>query len=171
MISVIVSIAKWVIIVCTAILLLAIHWIAFLLFVAFLVFRKMSKKKKAAHTPDESHIPIRNTRIRRITVEDDEDEEYKVVGVTFDNKDGSSRQTILKKCSVGDPVELKLTTYKGKPAVEVWTDFGQIGNISSDESEDVTDAVNEGRIMGAEIGGIYGGTTDKPTIGCVIITS
>lgn len=122
--------------------------------------------------------PPEKVRVKRITVEEEEDndededeEEYKVVGVTFDNKDGKSRQAILKKCSVGDPVQLKLTTYKGKPAVEVWTDYGQIGNISSDDSEEVTDKVNEGKINIAEISGIFGGTKDKPTIGCAIISA
>lgn len=89
----------------------------------------------------------------------------------FDNKDGRNRQDIHKKCSKGDAITLNVTTYKGKPSVEVWVNSGQIGHISADEAEEVRDALVNGEITDAEINGLYGGTKDKPTIGCEIITT
>lgn len=141
-----------------------------------LELKAINKVTMMSNINSSEDMPIRNKRITNIVVEQDEDddedmEEYKVVGVSFNNEDGKSRQAILKKCEVGDPVELKLTTYKGNPAVEVWTEHGQVGNISSDESEEVTDRVKTGKITKAEIRGIFGGTKDKPTIGCAIATS
>lgn len=56
----------------------------------------------------------------------------KVVGVTYDNDDGSCRQRILRKCKAGDPVLLHPFTYRGDPAFAVYTEQGQIGNLSAD---------------------------------------
>lgn len=139
---------------------------------------KAINKVRVVSNNSSKDVPIQSKRITNITVEpnevdhDDEDEnEFSVVGVTFDNDDGENRQKILKKCAVGDLVELRMTKYKGKTAVEVWTKHGQIGNISSDDSEDVGGRIGNGKITRAEIGGIYGGTKDKPNIGCHVITS
>lgn len=130
-----------------------------------------------ANVNNSVDVLARNKRITNTIVEqddedcdDEDDSEFNIVGVTFDNNDGENRQKILKKCSVGDLIELRVTKYKGKPAVEVWSSHGQIGNISSDDSEDVSERIGDGRITRAEISAIFGGAKDKPNIGCAIIT-
>lgn len=58
------------------------------------------------------------------------DNHIKVAGVTFDNPDGESRQTILRKLGFGYRYAiLKQTTYDGERAVEVWTDSKFIGYV------------------------------------------
>lgn len=58
------------------------------------------------------------------------DDYIKVAGVTFDNPDGESRQTILRKLGFGYRYAiLKQTTYDGERAVEVWTDSKFIGYV------------------------------------------
>lgn len=62
---------------------------------------------------------------------------YDVVGVTFKNEDGDSRQEILEflyQSSHGRKAkkvkaELKTYDYKGKPALAVYGDGAQVGNI------------------------------------------
>lgn len=61
----------------------------------------------------------------------------KVVGVTFNNGDGSSRQTILSHCNVGDQVYFQFFIYQGKPAYSVTTNHGQIGNLSADLAQTI----------------------------------
>ena len=55
---------------------------------------------------------------------------FKIAGVTFKNKDGSSRQSILKKIKDFDKAELKVYEYNGKQVIGVYTTDGkQVGNI------------------------------------------
>lgn len=61
------------------------------------------------------------------------DEFYtKVVGVTYDNDDGTSRQRILSYCRAGDPLAFIPYSFKGAPALAVTSKYGQIGNLSAD---------------------------------------
>lgn len=101
-----------------------------------------------------------------ITIEED----TVVVGVTFDNDDGRSRQDILKKCGPGTKIELKRTPMRKYPnAIGVFTPYGQIGNISEDENEELAEYMDGGgKIDHAQIVKLTGGTKAKPTIGCVI---
>lgn len=62
--------------------------------------------------------------------------EIKVAGVTFANKDGSSRQELLKKFDQEEEVAVSLLEheYKGKPAFHVLVDGQVIGNIPKDKA-------------------------------------
>lgn len=69
---------------------------------------------------------------------------YKVVGVTFDNDDGSSRQEILKQMHFREPpynkpfdLELRPYDYEGEQAVAVCAAGQMIGNISRDDLPEV----------------------------------
>lgn len=69
---------------------------------------------------------------------------YKVVGVSFDNADGSSRQDILKKMHFREPpfnkpfdLELRPYDYEGEQAVAVCAAGQIIGNISRDDLPEV----------------------------------
>jgi len=62
--------------------------------------------------------------------------EIKVAGVTFNNKDGSSRQELLRKFDAVDEVAVSLLehTYKGEAAFHVLVDDEIIGNIPRDKA-------------------------------------
>lgn len=69
-----------------------------------------------------------------------------LVGVTFDNEDGSSRQKLLKDYYVsgveGSSLELKEFDYKGKPAVTVLLDGQCIGNIPQNRVKELLGIMN-----------------------------
>ena len=94
--------------------------------------------------------------------------DYKIVGVTFKNPDGKSRQSILQKMYFNKPpfnkpdgyeITVEDTEYDGKLAYSVFADGLQIGNIGKDDiscyREHSLDFV---RVEGASI---YGGGTDE----------
>ena len=82
---------------------------------------------------------------------------FDVVGVTFKNEDGESRQEILefmyeyshRKKAKRIKANLKPYEYKGKHALAVWADGVQVGNIAADEVRDVEKLIPE--IIDAEL--------------------
>ena len=78
---------------------------------------------------------------------------YKVVGVTFKNPEGKSRQAALKKMynaavkndSEDYDVELVPYEYEGQPAVAVLLDGFNVGNIAAEQAADVADMVTNKR--------------------------
>ena len=90
----------------------------------------------------------------------------KIVGVTFNNDNGSSRQEYLSKLGMYD--ELNLAIYEYKPdedAVGVYYKNKQLGNINADLLDDVIDIIIKKELIAviAEPTGI-----DKNTRGCNI---
>ncbi len=84
----------------------------------------------------------------------------KVAGVTFTNDDGTERQEILEELE-GIPgymveVELEPYSYRGEPAVRVFADGQQIGNIDRELAPYVTenferiDQVTDFQIVGGD---------------------
>ena len=67
----------------------------------------------------------------------------KVVGVTFENEDGTDRQEILEELDElpGYMVEVKLEpyTYRGEPAVRVLADGRQIGNVPKELAAEISE--------------------------------
>lgn len=91
----------------------------------------------------------------------------RVVGVSFTNDDGTSRQEILSGLSVGEAMLLKYFEYEGKPAYAVTTALGeQIGNLPQDLSSDIYERYRD-NYMTAQIDSITGGD-DGLKYGCVI---
>lgn len=90
----------------------------------------------------------------------------KVVGVTFQNDDGSNRQDILADCIPGDQLELRPFVYKGLPAYAVFDGDKQIGNIPSETAQVIHDC-SIGLVVRSEIAEITGG--DGLKYGCNII--
>jgi len=93
----------------------------------------------------------------------------KVVGVTFKNDDGSSRQNNIKKyVKEGNELYVKGYNYKGKSAVAILAKENkmntQIGNLSAELVKDLSylPADTEFMIIAKNI---TGGTTDKKTVG------
>lgn len=72
----------------------------------------------------------------------------KIVGVTFNNDDGTSRQKYLKVLRQYD--ELRLIHYEYKPnefAIGVFYNNKQLGNINAELYEELKDSVNNNRII------------------------
>lgn len=61
----------------------------------------------------------------------------KVVGVTFQNDDGTDRQEILSKCLRGEPIAFYWHDFRGSPACAVITDHGQIGYLRATLAADL----------------------------------
>lgn len=81
----------------------------------------------------------------------------KVVGVTYQNEDGASRQPILARCHAGDPVYLHFYRYQGNPAFAVVTDYGQIGCLSAKLAARLYASYGERAIYAARITSVTGG--------------
>lgn len=92
----------------------------------------------------------------------------KVVGVSYRNKDGSSRQEILSECFDGQQLQLESFTYKGDPAFRVTDGFGnQLGNLSADMAK-LIDELPDDWIPNAVIDEITGGQNGR-YYGCNIV--
>ena len=103
----------------------------------------------------------------------------KLVGVTYPNSDGTSRQQILKRMR-REECEYEAVYLEPEPdnpydknAVKVLNIKGeQIGYLSSDLAKDITERISEGEEFFAVITSFTGDEDDKPTVGCNIqITS
>lgn len=88
----------------------------------------------------------------------------KVVGVTFNNDNGTSRQQIIPLCQCGDPVNLEYYTFKGAPAYAVMTKYGQIGNLSAAFADTIYNQYDQYMLV-PEIKEITGGSDGYP-YGC-----
>ena len=95
----------------------------------------------------------------------------RVVGVSCNNDDGSSRQEILKHCLLGEPVGFYWYTFNGRPACAVISDHGQIGHLSADLAEDLNFDYSDDRYsLVAHISGITGGH-EGYSYGCNLLVS
>ena len=92
---------------------------------------------------------------------------FKVVGVTFKNPDGKSRQTILRKLRWRDPpfnsedgieITIEKGEYQGEPAFSVYANGLQVGNIGRDDSPFFVERWFD--FIGVTYADISGGGTD-----------
>jgi len=92
---------------------------------------------------------------------------FRVAGVTFPNRDGGSRQAILRVCKVGQRVTLRREWGNDHDpnAIAVRTDEGQIGYVPR---EIAAKLVKIGFDPEATITAMRGGTPGAPTQGCEI---
>ncbi len=68
----------------------------------------------------------------------------KIVGVTFKNDDGTSRQDYLSKLNNNEQLYLKEYVYKGKPAFHVCNKRGQcLGNLAEDIAQKIKTKYDE----------------------------
>ena len=75
-----------------------------------------------------------------------------VVGESFNNDDGSSRQEIIENyVKAGEPANLKFYNYKGDMACAVSVDEGQIGNLPKGKAQEIFDLIADGASVGAGI--------------------
>lgn len=82
----------------------------------------------------------------------------KIVGVTFGNADGSSRQKIIANCKVGQGVVFRPMNDPQHPeSIGVFTENGQqLGHLAADLARDMRDKYPQNP-MRAEIASITGG--------------
>ncbi|MDC0936716.1 HIRAN domain-containing protein [Pirellulales bacterium] len=93
----------------------------------------------------------------------------KVVGVTNDNDDGSSRQSIIKKCRGGEQLDLihdRKNRYDKNAIVVRRLDGSQLGFLSGDLATDVVNTTKNGYFFTAYISSLTGGGLERPTRGC-----
>lgn len=69
----------------------------------------------------------------------DDELEFKVAAVSFANDDGRERQDIIREIRAGKEVDITLEeySYKGRPAIGVYADGEQIGNVPADTVSEV----------------------------------
>lgn len=97
--------------------------------------------------------------------DDDREYEFKVVGVTFNNDDGTSRQEILRKIKNREEpfnryinYTLRVYSFEGEPAVAVEANGIMIGNMPKEDARDVAENIE--RIESVSVR-VYGGEGDK----------
>lgn len=92
---------------------------------------------------------------------------FKVVGVTFKNPDGKSRQTILRRLRWRDPpfdsedgieITIEKGEYEGEPAFSVYANGLQVGNIGREDIPFFVDRWLD--FIGVTYADISGGGTD-----------
>jgi len=81
--------------------------------------------------------------------------DIEIVGEYYDNDDGTSRQEIITRAKVGDPVTLSFYTYHGEPACAVKTADGQIGHLPRDIADEMLQEVASADDVTATITDIY----------------
>jgi hypothetical protein len=154
-----VKLMKWMMIYFVAIILMFIHWIAFAVFVLFLVWRSRVKKNR------QFESPVRGT-IQHVK---DYMEEFEVVGITDLNEDGKSRQDVLIRCYRGDLVTLQYVPTESSPhRVEVWTKFGMIGYMAPYDVAKHNEFFETKESPTGVVKKMTGGTEEKPAVGCMI---
>lgn len=117
--------------------------------------------QKRKRLPDlEAHgIPPKRTFVTR------------VVGVTQNNADGTNRQAILGKLSLGDIAALvrePRNRYDANAIGVVDPHFGQLGYIPAHIALRLAGELDRRLIGFTRIKEIRGGTHDKPTLGCAV---
>ena len=89
----------------------------------------------------------------------------KVVGVTFDNEDGTNRQDLLKTLRGGEQITIEPYQYKGEPAAYVKHNGRVLGNLSAELAAELDRKYKDNKIT-AVVTEITGG--DDLTYGCNI---
>jgi len=154
------QITKWILIIAFSFILLTLHWIAFVVFVVFLVWRSNVKRKKQY----ESNLQKENS-----DYVSEHSEEFEVIGNTDLNEDGKNRQEIFMRCYRGDKVTLEYLPNEDRPhVVEVWTKFGMIGYLAPYDVAKHIDFFQSTTSPTGEIKKLTGGTAEKPDFGCIV---
>lgn len=97
--------------------------------------------------------------------------ECDLVGESYSNPDGSSRQDEISLCKRGDRVALvpEPDNPHDDNAVSVKSERGVIiGYIGSEECAEIVEIIEEERLVSAHIERIHGGSEDRPLRGVVL---
>ena len=118
--------------------------------VCFLLARKPTKEAAGQQAaPRAAGEPVTGSRIAETI-------HTKVVGVTFQNDDGESRQDILSSMTGDEEIEIEKTIYNGEPAAYVKWGNKILGYLSAELAKDLAAKYPNARYT-AEILEISGG--------------
>ena len=95
-------------------------------------------------------------------------EEYKtkIVGVSFKNEDGTSRQEVIELCSEGDALSLEHYYYKDEDAFKVTNLYGEaLGNLKKELTEKLVEKYDITTIEAADVEILNITGEDKGTLG------
>lgn len=82
---------------------------------------------------------------------------FRVAGVSFDNDDGSSRQTYISKLHEGDPIGFESFEYQGDPAFHIMTEDDRcIGNLPKEHIAFIMEHYEQGHYFEASVSEILG---------------
>lgn len=153
------QILRWIIICYLSFILLSLHWIAFVMFVVFLVWRSNVKRRRKYESNVKATAEFVN----------EHSEEFEVIGVADHNEDGKNRQDIFMRCYRGDTVTLQYLPAEDRPhVVEVWTKFGMIGYLAPYDVAKHIEFFQSSVSSTGVIKKLTGGTEDKPELGCIV---
>ena len=116
---------------------------------AFLGKKSADKETETGKPAREATRPVSGSRIAETI-------RTKVVGVTYCNDDGESRQDILSRMSGSEDITVEKYTYNGEPAAYVKWGDKVIGNLSAELAGDLARKYPKARYT-AEILEISGG--------------
>jgi hypothetical protein len=155
-----------------------------LMFVIVIGYYVYDKIKRNAQKIIPYKVPMQ--RVEMKVLYGDKQKKYKrtfktkVVGVTFDNDDGSSRQDAIGHLQIGQQVHLVWNPhneYSENAILVCGTIVGNevilstcVGHLKADLGEDVVKWMDDDTLNGiyAEVADILGGTKKLPTLGCLI---
>ncbi len=94
----------------------------------------LCNRNKAQEVPSAPAVQVDNSKLSII-----EDFHTKVVGVTFNNDDGTSRQAIIKNCKAGEDIIFKpVPTAEYPDAIGVFNKRGQqLGHLSAELAAEI----------------------------------
>ena len=103
----------------------------------YLIIWLCNRNKQPAAVPSAAPAGNANIDVNKLVVE--RDFHTKVVGVTFNNDDGTSRQAIIESCKPGEDIILKPVPTKEYPdAIGVFNKKGQqLGHIGSELASEI----------------------------------
>jgi hypothetical protein len=84
----------------------------------------------------------------------------KIVGVTFDNPDGISRQKVIESLEVSSPIKLKRdreNNYDKNAIMVVDSQSQQLGYLSKDIARQLAPIIDDGKLIKVEICSLTGG--------------
>lgn len=117
---------------------------------------KPRKSKPAKTKPDVSDSVIDDKNIGYMT--------FRVAGVTYNNDDGTSRQEIIAQIkknkdhnSTENKLDLKEYSYEGKPALAVFIDGQQVGNVPANNVDYLLKQIENDRLVSAKLEFLGGG--------------
>ena len=96
------------------------------------------------------------------------EDEYKtkIVGVTFKNDDGTSRQDIIESCTEGESLSLEHYYYKDEDAFKVTNVYGEVlGNLKKELTERLIEKYDAGAIEASDVEILNITGEDKGTLG------
>ena len=155
------------------------EWFFVLVVVGIVIYYFSKRDKPTKENENETRIEIK-------PISGEKQKEYKrrfktkVVGVTFDNLDGSSRQNAIGNLQLGqrltlvwnpnDSYDSNAIMVCGEGSMSHVEISSCIGHLKADLAVDLVKHIHNKNSEGiyAEVSKFLGGTRDKPTLGCVI---